>query len=107
MSLVDEFLSWPFLIAGSFFLLVGAFGLVRMPDFFTRLHPAGLVDTLGAGSIVVGLMFEAGFSQASLKLLLIPVFLFFTTPTANHAVSHAALVDGVKPWTRGKEDDSS
>ena len=107
MSLVAEYLSWPFLIAGAFFLLVGAIGVLRMPDFFTRLHPAGLVDTLGAGFIVVGLMCEAGFSQASLKLLLIPVFLFFTTPTANHAVSHAALADGVKPWTRQKENDSS
>ncbi len=107
MTAVVEYLSWPFLIGGSFFILTGALGMLRMPDFFTRLHPAGMVDTAGCGLVIVGLMIEAGFEQTSLKLMLILVFLFFTAPTANHALSHAALTDGLKPWTKPKEDDPS
>ena len=107
MSVIGEFLSWPFLILGSFFILTGALGLLRMPDIYTRLHSAGIVDTMGAGLIVVGLMIEAGVSQIALKLLLIPAFLFFTTPTASHALSHAAFTAGIKPWTTNKDENTS
>ena len=105
MSLIADALGWLFLLAGSFFVVSGGIGLVRMPDFFTRMHPAGVVDTLGATLIVAGLIVQAGPTQVTIKLLLILAFLFFTSPTATHAVAHAALAGGLVPWTRKKRKD--
>jgi multicomponent Na+:H+ antiporter subunit G len=94
--LVDA-LSWLLLLAGSFFVLVGGIGVLRMPDVFTRLHPAGLTDTLGATLILAGLMIQGGWTLITIKLILIFVFLLFTSPTASHALAKAALSDGIKP----------
>ena len=107
MSALLDILSWLLLIGGSFFVVTGGIGLVRMPDFFTRLHPSGLVDTMGATLIVAGLVLQADDWQVAVKLILVLVFLYLTGPTATHAVAHAALDGGLKPWTRneGKDQD--
>jgi multicomponent Na+:H+ antiporter subunit G len=89
--------SWAFLATGSFFVVVGAVGLVRMPDFYTRMHPAGVTDTLGIDLILMGLMLQSGFTLVTVKLLLIGAFLFFTSPTSTHAIANAAFVAGLKP----------
>ncbi len=101
MSLFIDILSWAFLVGGSFFILTGSIGLVRMPDFFSRTHPAGLIDTLGASLIIGGLILQGGFTQVSIKLVLILILLFLTSPTATHALAQAAMADGLKPWRRG------
>ncbi len=90
-------LGWACLLAGSAFSLVGGIGMLRLPDLFTRMHAAGITDTLGAGLILVGLMFQAGLSLVTVKLILILAFLFFTSPTSTHALAQAALSSGVKP----------
>ncbi len=107
MSIVLDMASWALLLAGGALIVIGGIGLIRMPDFFTRLHCAGIVDTLGTGLVVAGLILQAGMTQVSIKLVLILVFVFFTSPTATHAVAHAALAGGLKPWTKdsGKDDD--
>lgn len=83
--------------AGLFFVLAGTIGVLRLPDFYTRIHSAGVTDTLGAELILLALIVQSGFSQMSLKLLLVGFFLFITSPTATHAVAHAAYSAGVKP----------
>lgn len=85
------------ILMGMFFVLAGTFGVLRLPDFFTRLHAAGMTDTLGAEMVILGLIIQAGFSQISLKLLLVSLFLFITSPTATHAVANAAYQAGLKP----------
>ncbi|MDX1374875.1 MAG: monovalent cation/H(+) antiporter subunit G [Burkholderiales bacterium] len=89
--------SWVLIVAGGAFCIVGAVGLLRMPEFFTRTHAASVVDTLGAAFILVGLMLQAGFSLVTVKLIAIGVLLFFTSPVATHALARAALARGVKP----------
>lgn len=89
-----------FLSAGMFFLYVGAIGLLRLPDFFTRLHAAGKCDTLGTLLCLTGLMFYQGVHLTSLKLLLIWSFILLASPTGTHALSRAAYRVGLKPWTR-------
>jgi len=74
-------------------------GVIRLPDFYTRLHAAGMTDTLGAELILFGLIVQSGFSQMTLKLLLVAFFLFVTSPTATHAVANAAYKNGLKPLT--------
>ena len=82
--------------AGSVFILIGALGLVRLPDFYTRMHAAGVTDTLGAELLLLGMMLQAGFSLVTLKLVLISLFIFFTSPTSTHAVANAARVMGLR-----------
>ncbi|MGX1196265.1 monovalent cation/H(+) antiporter subunit G [Parvibaculum sp. MBR-TMA-1.3b-4.2] len=89
---------------GSFFLLVGAFGIVRLPDFWSRLHAAGVIDTAGAEIILIGMMFQTGWDIATLKLILIAFLLFITSPTATHAVSNAAFVAGLRPQDLKKDE---
>lgn len=97
IELILNLISAGLLAAGSIFILIGAFGLIRLPDFYTRLHAAGITDTLGAELILLGLMFQAGLSLVTVKLILISLFIFFTSPTATHAVANAARVMGLKP----------
>ena len=82
IELILNLISAGLLAAGSVFVLIGAFGLIRLPDFYTRLHAAGITDTLGAELILLGLMFQAGLSLITVKLILISLFIFFTSPTA-------------------------
>ena len=95
MNIIIDILGWILLIGGGFFVMVGGVGVIRMPDVFTRLHAAGVTDTLGAAMILIGLMLqsEARLSLITVKLLLILVFLLFTSPTSSHALARAALSD--------------
>jgi len=86
-----------FMIGGVFFVIAGAVGVLRLPDFYTRMHAAGMTDTLGAEMILLGLIVQAGLSQTSLKLVLIAFLLFLTSPTATHAVVGAAHHAKLKP----------
>ncbi len=90
-------LSWFLLLTGGIFGVIGGIGLIRFPDFYTRLHGAGVTDTLCAICIVSGLVLQSGLSLLSVKLLLILVFLLFTAPTATHALARAAVVDEIEP----------
>ncbi len=97
MSAIVDLLSWFCLLGGGFFVLAGGVGVVRLPDVYTRSHTAGMTDTLGAGLILIGLMVQAGPTIVTVKLILVLAFLFFTSPTATHALAQAALGAGVKP----------
>ena len=93
------FVAMVLVLAGVFFLTMGGVGLVRFPDFYTRMHAAGKCDTLGVLLVLVGLAIFEGFTLASAKILLIAVFLFLTSPTATHAIARAALTHKVELWT--------
>ena len=97
LEMLINILSWIFLLAGGAFGVIGGLGMVRFPDFYTRLHAAGVTDTLCALLIVLGLVLQSGFSLLTIKLLLILLFLLFTAPTATHALARAAMVDGLEP----------
>ncbi len=97
MTPVLDIISWIMIIGGVAFCLIGGYGLIKLKDVYARLHAASLIDTLGVGLILVGLMFQAGFTLVTAKLLLILVFIFFTSPTATHALARAAINHDVLP----------
>lgn len=104
MEVVLDIFAIVCLVAGCFFAVTGAVGILRMPDFFARLHPAGKNDTLGVALITLGLLvetmkYEYGYLVAA-KLLLIVMFVFITAPVATHAITKAAFLSGLKPWDR-------
>jgi len=90
-------LSWIILLAGAVFLLIGAIGVLRFPDFYTRLHAVSVCDTMGAGLVLVGLMLQGGLSLVTVKLVLMFYFMMFTGPTAVHALAEAALQSKLDP----------
>ncbi len=97
-----------FLGLGFLFFLGGAVGIIRMPDFYSRLHPAGKLDTLGIFAMVLGLAlynlnhfsFEA--LLLSIKMFLIVFFVFLSSPTATHSIVDAGMRAGLRPWTKKK-----
>jgi len=101
--------SWVLILAGGAFMIIGAIGMLRLPDFFSRIHAAGVVDTLGVDLMLLGLLLQAGLTLVGLKLALIGLFIFFTSPTATHAVANAAWIAGHRPWTKetNKEEQPS
>jgi len=94
------------IVLGLFFFFAGTVGILRLPDFYTRLHAAGKCDSLAAVLIVLGVAlytlqdFSFGSLLVTLKIVLIAVFVFVASPTATHAITEAALILGVKPWER-------
>ena len=101
-----DILSWICLVAGGAFCVIGALGLVRMPDFYTRMHAASITDTIGAWLMLLGMVLQAGFSLITVKLMMIGLLLLFTSPTATHALAKAARARGVTPLLAPEEDTS-
>ena len=97
MTLAVEIASWALILLGSFFTVVGAFGLVRMPEVFTRMHAASVTDTLGVGFLILGMCLQAGFGLVTLKLVFLLALFFFTGPVVTHALAQACLHEGIKP----------
>lgn len=95
MAVVLEILTWVFLATGALFCVIGGVGLFRMPEFYSRTHAASLGDTLGAGLILVGLMFAAPSLLVVVKLGFVLAFLWFTSPIATHALVKAAYARGL------------
>ena len=99
IDLILEVLSWISILGGLFFMIVGTIGVVRMPDVYTRLHAAGMTDTMGAGLLLLGMCFQAGLTLVLVRLILIYAFLLFTSPIINNALASAALSGGLEPYT--------
>jgi multicomponent Na+:H+ antiporter subunit G len=97
LDMIREILSWGLILAGSFFVLSGALGIVRFPDFWSRLHAASVIDSAGMLLLFAGMALQAGVSLVTVKLIIIGIFLFLTGPTATHATANAALVSGLRP----------
>lgn len=108
MDIILELLSWGLLAVGAIFLIIGGIGMIRLPDVFARMHGAGIIDTTGVGAVLSGLMIQGGMSIVTIKLILILVFIVFTSPTATHALARAALHGGVRPRNNeAPEEDTS
>jgi len=96
-QLLRDAVSWLLFLAGGAAVVTGALGLVRFPDFYTRLHASGVTDTGGAELIILAMMVQAPDWLVAAKLGFIAIFLFLTSPVATHAIAHAAWMVGLKP----------
>lgn len=97
--------SWALLMAGGAFCVIGGIGLHRLPDFFSRMHGAGITDTLGAGLVILGLLLQAGLTLVAVKLIFILGILWLTSPTSTHAIAKAARAAGLEPVTGADADE--
>ena len=103
MSEFLDVLSFVLLVGGGVVSVVAGIGLVRFPDLYTRMHAASMLDTLGAGAVVLGLVLQAGVGVVAFKLLLVLAFLAFTTTTAAHALAKSAMASGLEPYRAGEK----
>jgi multicomponent Na+:H+ antiporter subunit G len=103
MTTLIDILSWTLLSLGGVAVLIGGIGALRMPDLYSRMHAAGITDSLGAILIIVGIMLQSGLSLATVKLAAILLFLLITSPTSSNALASAALLAGTQPM--GSDDD--
>jgi len=97
MTYLIDGLSWLLLLSGGFCMIVGSIGLLRLPDFYTRLHAAGITDTAGPTLTLLGLMLQGGLTLVTAKLIMILIFLLISGPTSSHALAKAAMSDQIKP----------
>lgn len=105
LGIVLDVLSWVCILGGLFFMIVGTLGVLRMPDVYTRLHAAGMTDTMGAGFLILGMCLQAGIGLLTLRLLLVYAFLLFTSPIGTHALARAALAGKVEPYRAPLDGD--
>jgi len=109
MELLIDFISSILLFLGIFLGISGAIGLFRFPDFYTRMHAAGVTDTLCTACIIGGLVLQAGFTLIAVKLIFILLFTWYSSPAAGHALIKAAHKTGLKPLLRkeAKQEEKS
>lgn len=107
MSILLDVLSWLSILIGAFAVITASLGLMRLPEFFSRTHSTGILDTLGAGMILLGFGLQTGLSLVTFKLALVFVFILITGPTAAHALARSALHSGVKPINMKEREDGS
>ncbi len=97
MTAFVELISIGCILIGSFFCITGGIGALRLPDFFSRTHAAGITDTLAAPLLLLGVALQLGWSLDLVKILLVLAFILATNPTASHAMAKAALRGGRRP----------
>lgn len=97
IEILIEILSWISFAVGVFFLFIGSLGMLRLRDFWARLHAASIIDSAGAGLILFGMMLQTGVSLITIKTIIIVGFLMITGPTASHAIANAAFASGSRP----------
>ncbi|ELZ14192.1 monovalent cation/H+ antiporter subunit G [Halovivax asiaticus JCM 14624] len=90
-------------VGGLFFAFVSAVGLYRLPDLYTRAHAASKSDTLGSILSLSAVALAFGADVATIKVVMLVVFMLITSPTAAHAIARAAHEQGIEPWTRGDD----
>ncbi|OVE85965.1 monovalent cation/H(+) antiporter subunit G [Natronolimnobius baerhuensis] len=92
---------------GVFFTFVAAVGMIRLPDVYTRSHAATKADTLGAGFSILAVALYFGTAGEVLRALLLIVFIYYTNPTAAHAITRAAYSQGIEVWTADDTTEDS
>ena len=105
-ALAEFIAAWILMLSGGVFAVIGAIGILRFPDFWSRLHAASISDSAGMILLLAGMALYAGWSLVAVKLVLIGIFLLITGPTSTHAVANAALISGLHPKSDVGEDEA-
>ncbi len=99
--LAIDVISTIFISAGAFFMITGTVGLLKFPDFYTRMHATGKCDTLGQVLVILGCVIYEGFTFITIKLLLVAAIYLLAGPVSTHALMKAAYVTGLPVWKKG------
>ena len=97
MDLVLDISTGICFFVGSLSIIIGACGLIKLPDVFSRIHAAGMIDTGGTAFFLLGMILQAGWSLITYKLILIGIFIFFTSPVTSHVTANLARQKNLMP----------
>ena len=97
MELFIDLLTGLCFFLGSLSIIIGACGLIKLPDVFARIHAAGMIDTGGTAFFILGMILQSGWSLITVKLILIGIFIFFTSPVTSHVTANFAREKGIIP----------
>ena len=97
MELFIDLLTGLCFFLGSLSIIIGACGLIKLPDVFARIHAAGMIDTGGTAFFILGMILQSGWSLITVKLILIGIFIFFTCPVTSHVTANLAREKGITP----------
>lgn len=103
IELLRDLIGWACMLGGGFFCLVGAVGLNRMPDIFTRMHAVSVSETMGVGLLIIGMLVQSDDWMVAVRLIIIAAILFVTSPVSSHALARAALVNKIRPLLANDE----
>ena len=95
------FLGWFCIIFGCALIISALIGMHKFPDLYTKVHAAGIIDSLGIPAIIFGIILI----QHALKLMLIIIIMLVLNPVSTHSLINAAWQNGVKPLIHNKKDD--
>lgn len=95
---IRPFIGSAFCMLGGGLAIIGAVGMLRFPDFYSRLHAASITDTGAVLLILTGMALLSPDWLVLVKLLAIAIFLFLTGPTSSHAIANAAHTAGLQPF---------
>jgi multicomponent Na+:H+ antiporter subunit G len=98
MDLVLDIITGICFFVGSLSIIIGACGLIKLPDVFSRIHAAGMIDTGGTSFFLLGMIFQTGWSLITVKLILIGIFIFFTSPVTSHVTANLARQKNLIPF---------
>lgn len=104
--MLSDIISTVFLASGAIIILIGSLGIIRLPDFYTRIHAVGKCDTLGLVLVLIGLGIYLGWTLITVKLFFIAIFIALANPTATHAIARAAFLFGLKPFLEVEKEES-
>ena len=107
MSMFLDWISGFFFLTGGLLCITGGLGLLRLPDFFSRVHAAGVTETLATPLLLTGLILQMGLSLETFKVFMIMVLVLATNPTATHAMAKAALIGGQRPLTGNQQQEKT
>ncbi|XPF93566.1 monovalent cation/H(+) antiporter subunit G [Colwellia sp. RE-S-Sl-9] len=107
MDIVITISSGFFLLVGGFLCISGGVGLLRFPDFYTRMHAVGVTDTLGAGMILIGLMILSTDLLVLAKLVMVLLLTLLIGPTTSHVLAKAAFHNGLKPQKLNNQEQNN
>ncbi len=105
--MIVDIVSTALLLTGCLLGLTGAWGLLSFPDFYTRVHAASITDTLCAACFLSGLMLQTGWSLVTVKLLMVLLLLWLTSPVSSYALVKAAHHAGLRAKTWNLPGDRS
>ena len=97
MELALDIVTGIFFFIGSMSIVIGACVLIKLPDVYSRIHAAGIIDTGGTAFFLLGMIVQSGWSLITVKLILIGIFIFFTSPVTSHVTANLAREKKLAP----------
>lgn len=105
MTSVILWISIVLILAGSFFVGIAAIGLLRLPDLYTRMHAAAKAGAFGGSLILIATALLFGSWIITIKIVLIILFFYASTPVAGHMIGRAGYLTGIRQWSQAKIDE--